>query len=281
MKKIIAMLLAVVMAAAMVVPAFADTENTTINSAKNHDITVNGVFKSASASGEVISVGIAWDAMTFTYSEASSGTWDPTQHTYTGNSTAGWSDNKSAITITNHSNVPVDAEFSFTAESGVTTTGKFYHKTASGAFSYTAEPEFRLTSAVGTAVTAAPSYAIYFGVEGAAISNNTTLGNITVTISKSKIVTSVSVDTTGIAEIATGDGTTFADLGLEAVVTYNDTTTARILLSNDEISIYRKGDTTPTLISANDDISLESKTYYVEYEGVKSNDISITVGEQD
>lgn len=276
MKKIIAMLLAVVMAAAMVVPVFAeDPTSTTVNSAKDHSIDVQGKFSGASASGDVISVGIAWDAMTFTYSEASAGTWNPANHAYTGNSTAGWSDNKSGITVTNHSNVPVDAEFSFAAATGVTTTGTFYHKLENNAFSDVAMPNFRLASAVGTEVSAAPSGTIYFGVSGAAISSDTTLGTITVKIAKSKTVKTVTVNTT---EITQESGATFSSMNIVAEVTYDDNSTATIRLDADGMSIYCNGDT-PTLISANDDISTETKEYYVEYEGKKSNNFTINVAE--
>ncbi len=68
----------------------------------------------------VISVDIAWESMEFTYTAGSIGTWDATNHKYTGATDGGWSDRKSTITVTNHSNTVIKAEFDFVMGTGVT-----------------------------------------------------------------------------------------------------------------------------------------------------------------
>ena len=77
MKKLFATLLAVAMLASMTVTAFA-SENT---GATPTDNTVNGSFVSGTAGAETISADIAWEAMDFTYTGASQGTWNPATHT--------------------------------------------------------------------------------------------------------------------------------------------------------------------------------------------------------
>ena len=111
MKKLFATLLAVAMLASLSVTAFAATNNGTTPT----DITVNGTYTPGAMADEKISVDIAWDAMNFTYTGASQGTWNPETHAYEGATEGGWSNNTPAITVTNHSNVAVNATLGFTA----------------------------------------------------------------------------------------------------------------------------------------------------------------------
>ena len=78
MKKLFAALLAIIMLASMSVTAFA-AENT---GATPTDITVNGTYTPGATADEIISADIAWDAMDFTYTGASQGTWNPVTHAY-------------------------------------------------------------------------------------------------------------------------------------------------------------------------------------------------------
>ncbi|MGN0178711.1 MAG: hypothetical protein ACI4DY_04620, partial [Monoglobaceae bacterium] len=89
MKKLFATLLAVAMLASVSVTAFAAETN---NGTQDTEITVNGSFVSGTAGSSVISVDIAWDAMDFTYTAASQGTWNPATHAYDGQTAGGWSD---------------------------------------------------------------------------------------------------------------------------------------------------------------------------------------------
>ena len=174
MKKLLSVILALVMALSLSVTAFAATNDGT----QDTEITVNGTYTPGTTADEIISADIAWDAMDFTYTGASQGTWNPVTHAYEGAIEGGWSDNTPAITVTNHSNVAVNATLGFTANvTGVV--GTFTE--ASGTEN---DNVLELATAEGTEVANAPTATANFGISGAAIDADKTLGTITVTIAK-------------------------------------------------------------------------------------------------
>ena len=176
MKKLFATLLAGAMLASLSVTAFAETNNGT----QDTEITVNGKYTPGATTGEIISADISWDAMDFTYTAPSQGTWNPVTHTYDGATAGGWSDNPPAITVTNHSNVAVNATLGFTAN----VTG------VAGTFTEASGTEndniLELATAEGTAVADAPTASANFGISGAAIDADKSLGTITVAIAKAE-----------------------------------------------------------------------------------------------
>ena len=180
MKKTLSIILALVLALSLSVTAFAAENNGTSST----DITVNGTYiPSTSSADETISVDIVWDAMDFTYTAPSQGTWNPVTHAYEGAIEGGWSDNTPAITVTNHSNAAVNATIGFTANvTGVV--GTFTE--ASGTEN---DNILNLATAEGTEVANAPTATANFGISGAAIDADKTLGTITVTIKTATVVT--------------------------------------------------------------------------------------------
>ena len=174
MKKILSVILALVIALSLSVTAFAATND----GSSPTDITVNGTFVSGTAAGEKISVDIVWEAMDFTYTAASQGTWNPVTHTYEGATKGGWSNNTPAITVTNHSNVAVNATLGFTADvDGVIGTFTEVSGTAN-------DNILNLATAEGTEVANAPTATANFGISGDAINASQKLGTITVTIAE-------------------------------------------------------------------------------------------------
>ena len=155
------------------------TENPSTGNGKGkYNIEISGTYTPGAAADEIISADIAWDAMDFTYTGASQGTWNPANHTYEGATEGGWSNNTPAITVTNHSNVAVNATLGFTANvTGVV--GTFTE--ASGTEN---DNVLELATAEGTEVANAPTATANFGISGAAIDANKALGTITVTIAK-------------------------------------------------------------------------------------------------
>ena len=155
------------------------TENPSTGNGKGkYNIEISGTYTPGAAADEIISADIAWDAMDFTYTGASQGTWNPVTHTYEGATEGGWSNNTPAITVTNHSNVAVNATLGFTANvTGVV--GTFTE--ASGTEN---DNVLELATAEGTEVANAPTATANFGISGAAIDVDKTLGTITVTIAK-------------------------------------------------------------------------------------------------
>ena len=174
MKKTLSIILALVLALSLSVTAFAATND----GSSPTEIDVNGSFVSGTAADEKISVDIVWDPMDFTYTAPSQGTWNPATHAYEGATEGGWSDNTPSITVKNHSNVAVNATLGFKADvAGVVGTFTETSGTAN-------DKVLELATAEGTEVSAAPTATANFGISGAAIDADKTLGTITVTVAK-------------------------------------------------------------------------------------------------
>ena len=175
MKRLLSILLVsvLVFSATATVYAAGNSGNSTIN--------VAGEYFSAST-GEVVSVDVGWEEMSFKYTEGGK-QWDPGTHSYIGGENGGWSDNKPGITMTNHSNVDVVAELSFTPSTSVT--GTFYSKSGDTYTALSADEQGAILSAAaeGSEQSAADAKTFYFGISGGAITKNATLGTITVSIS--------------------------------------------------------------------------------------------------
>ncbi|MEI3521829.1 MAG: ubiquitin-like protein [Anaerosacchariphilus sp.] len=148
------------------------------NGKGKYNIEISGTYTPGAVADEIISADIAWDAMDFTYTGASQGTWNPANHTYEGATEGGWSDNTPAITVTNHSNVAVSATLNFTAD----VTGVVGNSTeASGTEN---DSVLELATAEGTTLENVAKATANFGISGAEIDADKTLGTITVTSNK-------------------------------------------------------------------------------------------------
>lgn len=211
MKKLIAMLVCGTMLAGMTITASAtaldgqDASNPATGKGEgSYTINVTGNYTPAAA-GSTVSIDVAWDAMSFDYNEASTGTWLPGEHRYdtAGVATAGWSTDKKKITVTNHSDTEVTATLGFTNTSGVELVGTFYSYDGQSTYQSLSDSSFDLESAVGTEVSAAPKAETWFGISGAAITETKALGTISVTIQKSNWQ-KVSTEAQLIAALANG-----------------------------------------------------------------------------
>ena len=168
MKKITTLLVAAALTCAMGTTAFAEDGVGT----GNYNADVKGTYQAGGSGAVVYSVDIAWEDMSFTYTAAGQGTWDPENHSYTGGSEASWSSSKN-ITVTNHSNAAVTATAKFEADSGYeSTTMTFGNNGAT------------VATAVGTEVASAPSATITVTPGGtlAESANGGKIGTITVSI---------------------------------------------------------------------------------------------------
>ena len=175
MKKIIALALAITMLVAMSAPAYA--AKSIDSHGDSASIPVGVIFQAKGVAFKTFSVDIEWEDMTFTYTKAADGEWDPATHSYTGGSEGSWSTDTSTITITNHSDINVNATLEFESEvDGVI-----------GTFTETSGTEgdniLELDTAVGSTYDNAPAASCEFGISGAAIRKDMdTLGTITVSI---------------------------------------------------------------------------------------------------
>lgn len=82
------------------------------------DSDVKAKYVAGEESDIVYSVDVEWGAMEFTYTAASEGTWDPDTHTYKDIVDAKWTENGNTVKVTNHSNAPVDVDFSYSKATG-------------------------------------------------------------------------------------------------------------------------------------------------------------------
>ena len=121
----------------------------------------------------VYSVDLSWDAMEFTYQSSGTKTWNPATHTYTDSTTGAWSEGKS-ITVTNHSNATVNANYSFEVNSP--------YREVNGNFS---KAQMNLATAEGTSVADAPKGSTVLTLNGtpnSTIADSTVIGTVTISL---------------------------------------------------------------------------------------------------
>lgn len=175
MKKTIALALAIIMLVAMSAPAYAEGSNVS-DHGETASIPVGVIFQGKGAAIKTFSVDIEWDDMTFTYTKSAVGEWDPATHSYSGGAEGSWSTETSTITITNHSEINVNATLEFeSAVDGVI--GTFTENSGTEG-----DNILELDTAVGFTPDDAPKASCEFGISGAAIRKDTDLGTITVYI---------------------------------------------------------------------------------------------------
>ena len=166
-----------VLALCLSVPAFA-TDATISENAGTDSVDVNGVYVPGTVASKVVSVDLSWGSMSFTYNAASEGEWDEDTHDYVNKTEAEWvcDENANKITVTNHSNTAIEAQFSFLAQSGADVTGSFTNVSGESISN-----KINLATAEGTPVDRAPTADAYFNISGS-ISANGALGTITVKV---------------------------------------------------------------------------------------------------
>lgn len=109
MKKLTAAILTSALILSLNVTALAATNDGT----NGTDVDVNAKYVDGVAAATTISVDVTWEAMEFTYTVSGIKTWDTAKHEYVISATDAWSGSDNEITVTNHSNAAVNAEFAF------------------------------------------------------------------------------------------------------------------------------------------------------------------------
>lgn len=189
MKKILSIILVLVMATVPAVAAFAaESGSSSINGENDSNINVSGTYTSSTTPDTLISVDIAWDEMKFTYSQGSLGTWDPGSHDYINPGQGSWTSDTATITITNHSNTDIRADFTFEMDDALLTEEGL---SINGTFSKTtlvidSADNDKYRAQAGSTTVSAPSDSTEFGIrsDSDAISGEKKLGTVSVTISK-------------------------------------------------------------------------------------------------
>ena len=114
MKKTIAAALALTMTLGMSTTALAAGNVDGAGVGSQDPIDVTAKYNDGVTTPDVYSVDLKWDDMTFTYNESGTRTWNPDTHTYTDSTTSGWDKTTATIQMTNHSNVAVDVDLTYT-----------------------------------------------------------------------------------------------------------------------------------------------------------------------
>ena len=171
MKKLVSMLAVAALTCTMGTTAFAADQDG-VNTG-SYPADVKGTYYAGSSSDVVYSVDIAWTDMSFIYTGAGEGTWDPETHQYSGSSEGAWTASNDSITVTNHSNAAVKATASYQAETGYESTTMSFGNN-----------EATVATAVGTEVDSAPSATITVTPGGtlAESADGGKIGTITVSI---------------------------------------------------------------------------------------------------
>lgn len=179
MKKITAIALSLVLSLATVATAFAaDATGVQAGGSATNDVTAT--YKAGDPTQTVYSVDIAWTNLSFTYTAASEGTWQPSTHTYVDPVAASWS--TGTITVTNHSNAAVTATPSYQQKSGYQDVSMTFNAEGFSNGSFTvATADNGLDGAAGSAVSKAMT--VTPNGDLAENTKNAVIGTITVAIS--------------------------------------------------------------------------------------------------
>ena len=108
MKKIVSLIMALSLVLSFGMTAFAADADI------SESINVTAKYDKDTTEDIVYSVDIVWEDMTFTYSEAGKKVWNPDDHSYTTTTEGGWDKTTADITVTNHSNAPVEVALTYT-----------------------------------------------------------------------------------------------------------------------------------------------------------------------
>ena len=173
MKKIAALTLALVLMLSAAAPVSA-TDITQSGGERRTDVSAS--YQQGNTTGDVIRVDIAWEGMNFTYNAQSEPVWDPVNHIYSESAEAGWAESAAKITVTNHSNILVQARIEYKANGGFDAASlRFTDPTPYIGSAFTSE------TAEGTACSAVIR-AIPDGTLPATTAKDTKIGYITVTV---------------------------------------------------------------------------------------------------
>ena len=111
MKNVMILILALVMAVALSVPAFATETSDPVRDPYGSDAYAK--YHEGIRDSDAISVDVVWGSMLFTYTVTGTMDWDPVQNTYIPNLRGEWSGTNNTITLTNHSGTAITATFSY------------------------------------------------------------------------------------------------------------------------------------------------------------------------
>ena len=123
MKKLLAIVLAVFLLMTLSITVYAAETPGTVGQNGIKEIDVTAKYSSSTNTPNVYSVDIDWSSMTFTYTQKDTKTWNASNHSYDTTTEGEWDKTTATVTVTNHSNVSVNASVEYTAVAGTGVTG--------------------------------------------------------------------------------------------------------------------------------------------------------------
>lgn len=177
MKKYLALVLAVAIACS--VSSFSALA---LTAGESDSHSVKASYQAGSSSDTIYSVDITWEELNYTFKDASEGQWNPETHSYTGATAGSWNSTGNKITVKNHSNAAINANFTYNKNSG------FEDVNGSFMISGTEKTSFALGSAAELALgnyDNAPSESAQLVLSGKLskdTADNTEIGTVTVKI---------------------------------------------------------------------------------------------------
>ena len=233
---------------------------------------------SAGVVAEVYAVDIEWESMEFEYTSAGT-TWDPEKHEYVTTTEASWTERGNGVTVTNHSNKPITATLSYTADAA--------YPEIEGEFTVASQT---LASAVGTSKEEAPYFTSYLELSGALDTGVTTLtkvGSAKVQISAPNAMNSAQAPSN--PATGNGGGSTSGDHAEPTLVGYIRFAPRVDEYNRDarEAEIYMQGEgvyvaeicldkVLPAVSEANTEIVIDGNVYYIQKVG---NGATFSAGE--
>ena len=177
MKKLIALLMALILVISRSATVFAD-EATSDGEVLSNKVTV--IIDSSSVPDDVFYVVVNWNSLNFTYSFGDRPVWNPEEHVYETKGEGYWDKQEAGISVTNHSNVAISATAKF-ANNSTEATVNNVTATLSNA-------SFQLNAAVaGSPYDAADSKTVALAISGepdAGTRGNFEISTISITIAK-------------------------------------------------------------------------------------------------
>ena len=105
---------------AMLLALAALTASVSAAALPDRTIDVKARYEADASKQTVYSVDVTWGEMQFVCNETGTQVWNPEDHSYTGTSALRWTAQGNTVTVVNHSNAPVTAEFRFAPLAGFT-----------------------------------------------------------------------------------------------------------------------------------------------------------------
>lgn len=117
MKKILAVILSLALVVTMGTAVFADGEKNGLKSGDEVKIDVSAKYNDGVNTPTKYSVDVSWGEMEFTYSVGGTLVWDAETHDYSmTDASQNWSAEGNTVTVVNHSNIAITAEFEYESD---------------------------------------------------------------------------------------------------------------------------------------------------------------------